>query len=122
MVDDGVVVALSLFLLLPSSLSSSPFGVVADAVAAVAPVAPVVTVILVAPAPVALAAFVVAFAVVATTFLAIDVSSKFDCCVPSLQEEDHRLPPPSGKVPSCRACRLCCHPRCHCHHVPRRLC
>ena len=75
MVDDGVVVALSLFLLLPSSLSSSPFGVVAAAVAAVAPVAPVVTVILVAPAPVALAAFVVALTVVATMFLTVDAAS-----------------------------------------------
>jgi hypothetical protein len=66
-----------LFLLLPSSLSSSPFGVIVAAV------------VLVAPAAVALAAFV-----------AIDVSLVVDCCVLSPHEEDHRLPSPLGKVPS----------------------
>jgi len=60
-----------------------------------------VVVVLVSPAPVALAAFV-ALAVVATTFLVVDVSLIFDCCVPSPPEEDHRLPPPSGKAMSCR--------------------
>jgi hypothetical protein len=41
-----------------------------------------------------------ALAVVTTTFLAADVGLIFDCCVPSLPEEDHCLPPTSGKVPS----------------------
>jgi hypothetical protein len=77
-----------LFLLLPSSLSSSPFGVIVAAV------------VLVAPAAVALVAFIVTLAVVATTFLAIDVSLVVDCCVLSPHEEDHRLPSPLGKVPS----------------------
>ena len=30
----------------------------------------------------------------------VDVDLIFDCCVPSPPEEDHRLPPSSGKVPS----------------------
>jgi len=55
-------------------------------------------VVLVDPAPVALAAFFVALAVATTTFLAIDVGLIFDCCVPLPPEEDHCLPPPSGKV------------------------
>jgi hypothetical protein len=59
-----------------------------------------VVIVQVAPAPVALAAFVVALSVVHTKFLAIDVGIIIDCCVPLSQEEDHRLPPPSGKVPS----------------------
>ena len=42
-----------------------------------------------APADVALAAFVVTLAVVATTFLAIEVASVVDCCLPSPPEEDH---------------------------------
>jgi hypothetical protein len=53
---------LSLFLLFPSSLSSSPFGVI---VAAVAAVAAVVAIVLVAPAAVALAALVVTLTVIA---------------------------------------------------------
>jgi len=40
-----------------------------------------VVIVLVAPASVALAAFVVALAVVATTFIVIDVDLIFDCCV-----------------------------------------
>ena len=59
-----------------------------------------VIVVLVDPAPVTLAAFVVALAVIATTFLTVDAGIIFDCCVPLPPEEDHRLPPPSGKVPS----------------------
>jgi hypothetical protein len=80
----------------------SPFGVIVAAVAAaaVAAVAAVVAVALVAPATVALAAFVIALAVVTTTFLAVDAGLMFDCCVPLPPEEDHRLPPPSGKVPT----------------------
>ena len=90
----GAVVALSLFLLFLSSLSSSPIGVI------VAAVATIVAIVLVAPAAVALAAPVVTLTVVATTFLAVDVALVVDCCVPSPQEEDHHLPPPLGKVPS----------------------
>ena len=56
--------------------------------------------VLIDPAPIALAAFFVALAVATTTFLAIDVGLIFNCCVPLPQEEDHCLPPPSGKVPS----------------------
>ena len=85
---------------MPSSLSLSPFGVFVVAFAAVIAVVTVITVVLVAPATVALAAFVIALAVVTTTFLSVDVGLIFDCCVPSLPEEDHHLPPPSGKVPS----------------------
>jgi len=47
----------------------------------------------VAPATVALAAFVVALAVVTTTVLTIDAGLIFDWCVPLLPEEDHHLPP-----------------------------
>jgi hypothetical protein len=61
-----------LFLLLPSLLSSSPFGII---------VATIIAVVLVAPATVALAAFVVALAVVATTFFAVEVALVVDCCV-----------------------------------------
>jgi hypothetical protein len=61
----GFVVALSLFLLLSSSLSSSPLGVIGATNTAI---------VLVAPAAVALAAFVVTLAVVATTFLAVEVA------------------------------------------------
>ena len=50
----GVVIALSLFLLLPSLLSWLPFGVI------VATVAAVVAAVLVNPATIALATFVVA--------------------------------------------------------------
>jgi hypothetical protein len=64
-----------MFLLLPSSLSSSPLGVI---------VATNTAVVLVAPAVVALAAFVVALAVVTTTFLAVEVALVVDCCVPLL--------------------------------------
>jgi hypothetical protein len=96
----SVIVALSLFLLLPSLLSSSPFGVIIAVVVAVAAVTALVAVILVAPATVALAAFDFALTVVATTFLAVDVALVFDCCVLLPPEEDHRLHPPSGKVPS----------------------
>jgi hypothetical protein len=71
-------------------LSSSPFGVI---------VATITAVVLVAPATVALAAFVVTLAVVATTFFAVEVALVVDCCVPSPPEEDNRLPSPSGKVP-----------------------
>ena len=107
MVDVGVVVALLLFFLLPSLLSPLPFGVIVAAVAAIAAVVAIVavvaviTVILVSPAPVPLAAFIVAFTVIAITFLTVDVRLIFDCCVPLPPEEDHCLPPPSGKVPSC---------------------
>jgi len=83
---------------MPSSLSLLPFGVILAAVAAV--VVTVVAVVLEAPATITLANFAVALAVVTTTVLTIDVGLIFDCCVPSPQEEDHRLPSPSGKVPS----------------------
>ncbi len=69
----GFVVALLLFLLLPSSLSSSPLGVIVATNTAV--------VLVLAPAVVALAAFVVALAVIATTFLAVEVALVVDCCV-----------------------------------------
>ena len=78
-----------------------PFGLIVTTVVAVASVAAVVAVVAVvleAPTTVALAAFVVAQTVVATTFLAVDAVLVFDCCVPLPLEEDHRLPPPSGKV------------------------
>ena len=52
------------------------------------------------PCPSALAAFAIALAVVATTFLAIDAGLIFDCCVPLPPEEDHCLPPTLGKVRS----------------------
>ena len=65
-----------------------------------------VVVVLIAPAPVALAAFVATLAVVTTTFLTVDVGLIFDCCVPLPPEEDHRLPPPSGKVVPSFTCRL----------------
>ena len=55
-----------------------------------------VVVVLVAPAPLALAAFIVTLTVVITTFFAIDVGLMFDCCVPLPPEEDHHFPPPSG--------------------------
>ncbi len=90
MVVVGFIIALLLFLLLPSSLSSLPFGVI---------IATITAVVFVAPAAVALAAFVVALAVVATTFLTAEVALVVDCCVPFMPEEDHRLPFPSGKVP-----------------------
>jgi hypothetical protein len=80
---------LLLFLLLPSLLSSSPFGVIAATITAV---------VLVAPAAVTLAAFVVSLAVVATTIFAVEVALVVDCCVPSPLEEDNCLPSPSGKV------------------------
>jgi len=55
------------------------------------------------PAPVALAAFVVALAIVTTAFLAVDVVSLiFDCCVLVLPEEDHHLPPTLRMVPRFR--------------------
>jgi hypothetical protein len=97
---------------MPSLLSLSPFGVIVGAIAAVAAVAAiaavaavaavvtVAAVVLVAPATVALAAFVVTLAVVATTFLTVDAGLIFDCCVPLPPEEDHRLPPTLGKVPT----------------------
>jgi hypothetical protein len=69
----------------------SLFGVIFAASAAV--VVTIVTIVLVAPATVALAAFVIALAVVTTTVLTVDVGLIFDCCVPSLPEEDHHLPP-----------------------------
>ena len=90
-----------LFLLLPSLLSSSPFGVIGVIGVIVTTVAAVVAVVLVAPATVALAAFIVTLTVVATTFLAVDVSLVVDCCVLLPHEEDHRLPPPLRKVLSC---------------------
>ena len=93
----GGIVALSLFFLLPSSLSSLSFG---NIVITVVVVAAVVAVALVAPAIVAPANFIVALAVIPTTFLAIDVTLVVDCCVPLLPDEDRRLPPPSGKTPS----------------------
>ena len=66
---------LSLFLPLPSSfLSSLPFGVIVADVAAVAVVAAVITVAAVA-AVVLVAPATIALAVIATTFLAIDVAS-----------------------------------------------
>ncbi len=94
----AVVVSLSLFLLLPFLLCSSPFGVIIATV--VATVIVVATVVVVAPDAVALAAFVVALTVLATTVFAVAVALVVDCCVPSPPEEDHRLSPPSGKVPS----------------------
>ena len=66
------------------------------------------------PCPSALAAFAIALAVVATTFLAIDVGLIFDCCVPLPPEEDHCLPPPSGKAlawPSSPSFVDCCRRR-----------
>ena len=66
---------------MPSSLSLSSFGVIVAAVAIVAVVVIFIDVVLVAPATIALAAFIVALAVVTTTFLAIDVGLIFDCCV-----------------------------------------
>ena len=63
---------------MPSSLSLSQFGFT---VAAVAAIVTIVAVVLVAPATVALVAFIVALAVVTTTFIAVDVSLIFDCCV-----------------------------------------
>ena len=85
----SVVVALSVFLLLPSLLSSSPFGVIVAVVVAVAAVTALVAIILVAPATVPLAAFDFALTVIANTFLAIDVTLVFDCCVLLPPEEDH---------------------------------
>jgi hypothetical protein len=85
-------------------VSSSLFGVIVATVVAIATVVAVATivavatVIVIAPDVVALAAFVVALTVVATTVFAIAVALVVDCCVPSPPEEDHRLPPPSGKV------------------------
>ena len=76
------------------------FGVIVAAIAAVAAIVTVVAVVLVAPATVALAAFILTLAVVTTTFFTVDVGLMFDCCVPLPPEEDHHLPPPSGKVPS----------------------
>ena len=85
---------------MPFSLSLSPIGVIVVAITTIAAVVTVVAVVLVAPATVAHAAFVMALAVVTTTFLAVYVGLIFDCCVPFLPEEDHRLSPPSRKVPS----------------------
>jgi len=71
---------LSLFLLLPFLLSSSPFGVILttfDAIATVVAVATIVavaTVVVVPADAAALAAFVVALAVDATTVFAIAVA------------------------------------------------
>ena len=59
-----------------------------------------VIVVLVAPASVPLAAFIVALTVLATNFLAVDVDLIFDCCVPLPPEEDHCLPHPPGKFSS----------------------
>jgi hypothetical protein len=70
----------------------SPFGVILATIAAF------VAIVLVAPAAVALASFVVALAVVATMFLTIDVALVVDCCVLSPHEEDHHLNPPLRKV------------------------
>jgi hypothetical protein len=69
----------------------------------------VATAVVVAPDAVALAAFVVALTVVATTVFAVAVALVVDCCVPLPPEEDHRLPPPLGKVPSWPSllCPLC---------------
>ena len=83
-------------MLLPSALSLLPFGVIVATVIATA----VVTVVHVDPATAAFAAFVFTLTVVATTFLAFDVTLVFDCCVPLPPEEDHRFPPPLGKAPS----------------------
>ena len=83
---------------MPFSLSLSPFGVIVVAITAVAAVVTIVAVILEAPATVTLAAFVVALAVITTTFLDADVGLIIDCCVPSPPEEDHCLPPTSRKV------------------------
>jgi hypothetical protein len=81
-------------------LSLSPFGIIVAAIAAIATVVTAVTIVLVAPAIVALAAFATALAVFTIMFLAVDVGLIFDCCVPFLPEENHRLSPPSRKVPS----------------------
>ena len=81
-----VVFAVAVFIALPS------FGVIVAAVTAVS------AIVLVASATIALSAFDITVAVVATTFLAIEAALVFDCCVPLPLEEDHCLPPPSGKV------------------------
>ena len=75
-------------------------AVIAAATAAVAALVALVALVLVAPTTVTLAAFIVTLTVVATAFLAVDVALVFGCCIPSPPEEDHRLPPPLGKVPS----------------------
>ena len=51
-----------------------------------------IVVVIVAPAPVTLAAFVVAIAVIDTKFLVVDVGLIFDCCVPLLPQEGCPLP------------------------------
>ena len=66
---------------MPSLLSLSPFSIIVAAVATVAVVVIIVDVVLVAPATIALAAFVVTLAVVTTMFLAVDVGLMFDCYV-----------------------------------------
>jgi len=82
---------------MPSSLSLSPFGVVIAAIAAVA----AITIVLISPATVALAAFVVALAVVTNTFLAVDVGLIFDCCVcRRLASSSPQSPPSSSSSPS----------------------
>jgi hypothetical protein len=72
------------------------FAAVVVAVAAVAALVALVALVLVAPTTVALAGFIVTLTVIATAFLAVDIG----CYLPLPPEEDHRLPPPSGKVPS----------------------
>ena len=76
-----VVFAVAVFIALPS------FGVIVAAVTAVS------AIVLVASATIALSAFDITVAVVATTFLAIEAALVFDCCVPLPLEEDHCLPP-----------------------------
>ena len=85
---------------MPSSLSLLPFGVIVATIATIATAVTVVAVVLVASATVAFAAFVIALAVLNTTFLTVDVSLTFDCCVPLPPKDDHRLPPTLGKVQS----------------------
>jgi len=111
---------------MPSSLSLSSFGVIVAAVAAVAIVVIFIDVVLVAPATIALAAFIVALAVVTTMFLAIDVGLIFDCCICrclspfGIIGRCHRRCRRPHSPCHCHPCCLRCRPRCCHHHVPHR--
>jgi len=59
-----------------------------------------IVVVLVDPVPIALAAFIIALAVVATMFLTVNAGLIIDCCVPLRLEEDHRLSPDGKGVPA----------------------
>jgi len=106
-----------------SASLSSPFDVI---------VATITDVVLVAPAAVALAAFVVALAVVATTFLVVEVALVVDCCVPSPPEETIVSLLPRGRFchgPRCpsslrhhSSLRLPSFCRSHCPHYCDRIC